>query len=83
MEQDWLKYAKRLQAIVSTGLEYGKDKYDIERYEEVQLIAQEMLSKLHSVPIEGVAELSPDAKAHPTPTIDVRGAVIEKEQILL
>lgn len=83
MEQDWLTYAKRLQAIAATGLAYGKDKYDIERFQEVQAIAQEMLSKLYSLPIERISELSPDARAHPTPRIDVRGAVIENGQILL
>ncbi|WP_171516995.1 NUDIX hydrolase N-terminal domain-containing protein [Cupriavidus necator] len=62
---------------------YAKDKYDTERYEEVQLIARQMLSRRYTLPIKRIAELSPDARAHPTPRVDVRGAVIENDQILL
>ncbi|HEM3655854.1 TPA: NUDIX hydrolase N-terminal domain-containing protein, partial [Streptococcus suis] len=44
MTQDkWLDWAVRLQAIAQTGLAYGKDVYDIERFEEVRQIAAEML----------------------------------------
>ena len=40
MTQDkWLDWAVRLQAIAQTGLAYGKDVYDIERFEEVRQIA--------------------------------------------
>jgi hypothetical protein len=32
MENQWLTYAKRLQAIASTGLCYSKDEFDRDRY---------------------------------------------------
>lgn len=83
MENEWLTYAKRLQAIAATGLAYGKNEYDIERYHEIGTIAQEMLARLFNLPIQRVGELAPDAKTYPTPKVDVRGAVIEDNQILL
>ncbi|MFN7538295.1 MAG: NUDIX hydrolase N-terminal domain-containing protein, partial [bacterium] len=35
MEQEWLTYAKRLQAIAETGRHFSKDPFDTERYEEI------------------------------------------------
>ncbi|KMQ72792.1 MutT/nudix family protein [Candidatus Burkholderia pumila] len=83
MENQWLTYAKRLQSSALTGLFYCKDRYDIERYQEIRAIAEEMLSKLFEAPLEKIAELAPDCKRHVTPMNDVRGAVIENDKILL
>ncbi|HEL2055791.1 TPA: NUDIX hydrolase N-terminal domain-containing protein [Streptococcus suis] len=47
MSQDkWLEWALRLQALAQTGLAYGKDVYDMERFEEIRQIAAEMLVEL-------------------------------------
>ncbi|MGA3891808.1 NUDIX hydrolase N-terminal domain-containing protein [Ralstonia nicotianae] len=59
MENEWLTYAKRLQASALTGLAYCKDRYDIERYQEIKGIADEMFSKLFMAPVEQVALLEP------------------------
>jgi ADP-ribose pyrophosphatase YjhB (NUDIX family) len=84
MEQIWLTWAKQLQAIAFTGVHFSDDPYDRERYTEVAHIAQQMLSALGSVPIEKIEGLVTDfAKGYATPRIDVRGAVIQNDQILL
>ena len=84
MEQIWLTWAKQLQAIASTGVHIADDPYERERYTEVVRIAQQMLSALGSVPIEKIEGLVTDfAKGYATPRIDVRGAVIQNDQILL
>lgn len=36
-ENIWLDWAVKLQSIAQAGLTYGKDKFDIERYEEIRL----------------------------------------------
>lgn len=41
------------------------------------------MSAQFSVPVARIGELAADAKAHPTPRADVRGAVIENNRILL
>ena len=46
MESQWLTYAKRLQAIASTGLYFSKDQFDRERYQEIADIANGMLAEL-------------------------------------
>jgi ADP-ribose pyrophosphatase YjhB (NUDIX family) len=83
MENEWLAYAKRLQSLAATGLAYDAGQYDRERYAEIRTIAEEMMATLFAVPIERITALVPDARAHPTPSMDVRGAVVEGERILL
>jgi len=84
MENTWLSWAKRLQSVASTGLHYSRAEYDRERYEEVAAIANEMLSALGNVPINRIQDLVSDfAKGYATPTVDVRGAIIEGDEILL
>jgi ADP-ribose pyrophosphatase YjhB (NUDIX family) len=84
LESLWLTYAKRLQAIASTGLHFSEGPFDRERYREVAEIANEMLARLGEVPIERIAGLVSDfAKGYATPKIDVRGAVIEEGRVLL
>jgi ADP-ribose pyrophosphatase YjhB (NUDIX family) len=84
MEPVWVTYAKRLQAIASTGLHFSQDEFDRERYGEISQIASAMLADIGSVSIERIAGLVSDfAKGYATPKIDVRGAVIEDGQVLL
>src|SRR5215475_6213825 len=84
MEDQWLTWAKRLQAIASTGLHFCKDDFDRQRYHDVAAIAQSMLASLGNVPIERIEGLLSDfAKGYATPKIDVRGAVIEDGKVLL
>ena len=44
MNDRLLDYAIRIQSIAQAGLQYGKDKYDRERYAELREIAAEMIS---------------------------------------
>ncbi|MCT7378311.1 NUDIX hydrolase [Chelativorans salis] len=84
MESQWLTHAKRLQAIASNGLLFSTNPFDRERYEEIAEIADGMLGDLGNVPIERIAGLVSDfASGYATPKVDVRGALIEDEQILL
>ena len=84
MEPQWLAQAKRLQAIASTGLHFSRDTFDRERFAEVAAIANEMLAALGDVPIERIEGLVSDfARGYATPRVDVRGAVIEDDAILL
>ncbi|UPJ79795.1 NUDIX hydrolase [Bradyrhizobium sp. 183] len=84
MEPQWLTYAKRLQAIASTGLHFSKDPYDRERFDEIASIANEILATLGDVPIDRIEGLISDfARGYATPRVDVRGAIIEDDAILL
>lgn len=84
MEDQWLFWAKRLQGIASTGLHFGRDQHDKERYDEIACIANEMLAALGDVPLVRIHGLISDfAQGYATPKVDVRGAVIEEGRVLL
>jgi ADP-ribose pyrophosphatase YjhB (NUDIX family) len=84
MEDLWLALAKRLQSIASTGLHYSDGEFDKERYAEVASIANDMLASLGNVPLARIEELIPDfATGYATPKVEVRGAVIRDERVLL
>lgn len=84
MEDRRLTLAKRLQAIASTGLYFSKDLYDTERYEEVAAIANELLADIGGTSISRIQSLvSEFAKGYVTPKVDVRGAVVRGQKILL
>ena len=42
--EKWLQWAVKLQSIAQAGLYYGKDKFDLERYEQIRDIAAEIIS---------------------------------------
>lgn len=54
MNDQWLDFAIRIQSIAQAGLQYGKDKYDKERYNELRKIAAEMMAAKTDLPVEKV-----------------------------
>ena len=84
MENPWLTWVKRLQAIASTGSFFGESDFDKERYDEISQIANEMLAKLGDVPPETITALIQDyASGYATPRVDVRAAIFRDRKILL
>ncbi len=83
MEDIWLAYAKRLQALAATGLHYGPAPFDRERFEEIDQIAREMMSRLGQVPISHLKGLAEPHEGYATPKNDVRAAVVREGHILL
>lgn len=84
MENQWLKWAKRLHALASTGLHYTESEYDRERYREIADITMSMMAEIGQTPLEHISALFPDfAAGYATPKVDVRGAIIQEDKILL
>ena len=83
-ESNWLRRARRLHALGVTGQYFSDDDFDRERYEEIAQIALAMLADVGGLPIERVAALfAEDSAGYSTPRIDVRGALIEGDSVLL
>ena len=57
MNDNWIEFAIHIQSIAKAGLQYWKDKYDRERYEELRQIAAEMLSFKTDVPVNKIYDL--------------------------
>ncbi|GAB2682421.1 NUDIX hydrolase N-terminal domain-containing protein [Aliiglaciecola sp. 3_MG-2023] len=80
----WLSYVKRLHAIAESGLAFSPEEFDRERFEEISQIARQMMSDLASVPVNQISDLvTPFHRRYVTPQVEVRGAVIKDNKILL
>ncbi|MFV0448373.1 MAG: NUDIX hydrolase [Vibrio sp.] len=79
----WLEWAKQIQAIGQAGKAYSKDKFDLERFDQISDISHQMFAELSDTPVERVAELFIPEAGYPTPKVDLRAAVIKDNKILL
>ncbi len=83
MNDKLLEWAIRIQSIAQAGLMYGRDPYDKERYEELRLIAAEMVSERTEIPTAKIRDLLCNEEGYQTPKIDTRAAIFRDGKILL
>ena len=82
-EKIWLKWAIELQSLAQAGLAYGKDKFDIERFERIREISAEIVAHMADIPLEKVKNLFCNEVGYQTPKIDTRAVIFENNKILL
>lgn len=63
--------ADQIRAMASTGLHYGKDPYDIDRYERLMKLAAELLSMVTAQPLEEIERVFVDDIRVRTPLVGV------------
>ncbi|ALJ24149.1 ADP-ribose pyrophosphatase [Lactobacillus gallinarum] len=78
-----IEWAKRLQSLAQAGLTYGKDKFDLERYQEVRDISAEMMAWKSNAPLKKVKSLFCNEIGYQTPKIGTRAAIFKDQKILL
>lgn len=83
MNDKWLDYAIRIQSIAQTGLQYCKDEFDKERYEELRKISAEMVSAKTDISLEKIYDLFCNESGYQTPKIDTRAVIFIENKILL
>ncbi|MGV8905818.1 MAG: NUDIX hydrolase [Acetobacterium sp.] len=83
MEKQWIIWARELQSISQSGLTYCKNDYDLDRYREIETLSQEIIKKHTELPEEVIKEYYQKESGYLTPKVDVRGAVIVNDKILL
>jgi ADP-ribose pyrophosphatase YjhB (NUDIX family) len=79
----WLLWARELQALAQSGLTFGTNGFDIERYQRLRAIAVEILAWGSGTPLERIGALFEQDLGYPTPKVDVRGAVFRDGHILM
>lgn len=79
----WLDWARELQALGQTGLTYGENAYDLERYRRLQEIAAEIVETHTMLSQATVLENFRMQAGYATPKVGVRGAAVRDGQILL
>lgn len=83
MNDKWIDYAIRIQSIAQTGLQYCKDEFDKERYEELRKISAEMVSSKTDISLEKIYDLFCNESGYQTPKIDTRAVIFIENKILL
>lgn len=83
MENRWLDWVKEIQAIAQSGLTYGKDVYDLERYEQLRQLSVEILANYTFVAKDKIALTFASDTGYATPKVDIRAVVFKDQQILL
>jgi ADP-ribose pyrophosphatase YjhB (NUDIX family) len=76
---EWLDLVRRLQAVAQSGLTYAKDPYDVERYEQVRVIAAEIAASHSEAPANRIYDLFAGELGYATPKLDIRALVLEEK----
>ena len=82
-EPDWLLWAREMQAIAQTGLEFTENPYDRERYEALRALAARAMAAHGGGDPARIEALFAGEVGYATPKIDVRGAAFRDGHILL
>lgn len=83
MDLKWLEWAQKLQAIAQNGLAYSENPFDIDRFQQVQQVASEIMATYTQREPTYVANLFQQERGYATPKLDVRGVVFQDDRILL
>ena len=78
-----IEWAKRLQSLAQAGLTYGKDNFDLERYQEIRDISAEIMAYKSDLPIQKVKDLFCNEIGYQTPKLGTRAAIFKDNKILL
>ncbi|MFS0751676.1 NUDIX hydrolase N-terminal domain-containing protein [Oceanobacillus sp. 1P07AA] len=57
MSYKWLQWAKKIQAISQSGMSFTRDKFDLERYEELIKLSSEIIAEYSDYDMEAVEQL--------------------------
>ena len=79
----WLEWAQEIFSLSQSGITYSGNPYDIDRYRRLQEITAEMISSQSDIAQEAILESFSMQAGYITPKVDVRGAVIRDNKILL
>jgi ADP-ribose pyrophosphatase YjhB (NUDIX family) len=79
----WIEWTRKLQAIAQNGITYTKDKYDLERYHQLQHIAAEIAAEYTDHDFQRIKNYLGSQTGYATPKVDVRGVVLQADKILL
>ncbi|MGI6108550.1 MAG: NUDIX hydrolase [Eubacteriaceae bacterium] len=82
-EPKWLTWAKEIQALAQQGLTYTKDKYELDRYRQLRDLSVEIMQNYTEAGEDKIRDLFAFERGYQTPKVDVRGAILRDDSILL
>jgi len=82
MNSKWLTWAQEIQSIAQSGIEYSKDKYDIERFKRLRELSVEIVSDYTNQDMKKITELFANESGYQTPKVDIRAVIYKDDKIL-
>ena len=79
----WLTIAKKINSIAQSGLAFTKDKFDRERYVELQDLSIQILKNITDIDSKKLEFVFNRDVGYQTPKIGVRAVVLQNDKILL
>jgi len=73
----------RIKTLSQIGINFRNSEYDLERYEEIVSIADQLIAGISDMPIEKIKNLYANEESYITPKVDVRTIVLKNNQVLL
>ncbi len=83
MQEKWVEWSQRIQAIAQIGLTFSENNFDIDRYKQLQQIASEIISEHTKQNPELILDYFNKETGYATPKVDTRGVVFKDSKILL
>jgi ADP-ribose pyrophosphatase YjhB (NUDIX family) len=83
MKNKWLQWASQLQSIAQAGLTFSRDRYDLDRYEQIRNLSIEILHEYTDMDQGKIRDLFANETGYQTPKVDIRAAVFKEGKILL
>jgi ADP-ribose pyrophosphatase YjhB (NUDIX family) len=80
---DILRWARKVQAIAQNGLEFTRDTFDRDRFEQLQQLVTTILTSELAITPGELKGLWQGDEGYATPKVDVRGGVFEQDKVLL
>lgn len=80
---DILQWARKVQAIAQNGLEFTRDTFDRDRFEQLQQLVTTILTSELTITPGELKGLWKGDEGYATPKVDVRGGVFEQDKVLL
>lgn len=80
---DWITLINKIKAISQIGKSYSKDPFDIDRYNQISVIANEMYARIANDKPETIENFFIPDKGYATAKVDLRAGIIRDDKILL
>jgi ADP-ribose pyrophosphatase YjhB (NUDIX family) len=81
--EQWLAWAREIQAIAQTGLHFTTNEFDRQRYTRLAEISAEIFAGYTNGSMDELVPIFLAQTGYATPKVDVRGAVIRDGQLLM
>jgi ADP-ribose pyrophosphatase YjhB (NUDIX family) len=80
---DILQWARKVQAIAQNGLEFTRDSFDRDRFEQLQQLVSTILTSEVGITPGQIKGLWLGDEGYATPKVDVRGGVFDHDKVLM